>query len=406
MSWQDRLERVTHPDGRRLIGASFRGVAFFVSSSERSGGRRTVKHEFPGRDDPHVEDLGRVSRTFPIDGYVLGPDYITQRDALISACEDTSGPGELVHPYFGKKRVICTALSVRESSGDGGIAQFGLTFDEAPDKASIPVDATDFVEKVRASGAAAQKGTADEFAALYQAESVPGFALDSAIETVTDFTESLERASAPALKTQDELAQMALKVETLTDSIGTLARQPAEILAAYVECVTILADSTGDALDVLGALIQAYETPAVQPVPETTDTRIQEAANLRALTAALKTTLAIQQVIAATRADYESVDQALATRDAVTVRLDEQIELAGDVAFPGLLALRADFLAAVPSETTHARILQIERRVATPSIMIAYRLYGNVDKELDVVARNHARRPAFMAGTLQVLSDE
>jgi prophage DNA circulation protein len=44
--------------------ASFRGVIFHVETGGKSSGRRTVTHEYPKRDDPYAEDMGRVARHF------------------------------------------------------------------------------------------------------------------------------------------------------------------------------------------------------------------------------------------------------------------------------------------------------------------------------------------------------
>ena len=42
-----------------LRPASFRGVAFEVGSHSESGGRRVELHEYPLRDAPYAEDLGK-----------------------------------------------------------------------------------------------------------------------------------------------------------------------------------------------------------------------------------------------------------------------------------------------------------------------------------------------------------
>lgn len=47
MSWKNKLRP-----------ASFRGASFGVESHQTEQGRRTQVHEYPGRDDPYVEDLG------------------------------------------------------------------------------------------------------------------------------------------------------------------------------------------------------------------------------------------------------------------------------------------------------------------------------------------------------------
>jgi len=101
MAWQDRY-----------LDASFRGVPFFVDRANTSGGRKTVLHEFPERDLPFAEDLGRASRLFNVTGYIIGEDYFEQRDRLIAACFDKSGPGILIHPYYGSLTVNCQNLNI------------------------------------------------------------------------------------------------------------------------------------------------------------------------------------------------------------------------------------------------------------------------------------------------------
>ena len=89
----------------KLQPGSYRKAPFSVESSEASGGRRVVVHEFPGGDQPSTEDLGRRRHEYPLDVLVTGPDYMGLRDRLIEAL-DAPGPGELVHPYLGRKNVV------------------------------------------------------------------------------------------------------------------------------------------------------------------------------------------------------------------------------------------------------------------------------------------------------------
>ena len=60
----------------QLRRASFRGVPFEVTSSNLSIGRRTQTFEYPQRDDPFTEDMGRSKRTIRITAFVVGYDYI------------------------------------------------------------------------------------------------------------------------------------------------------------------------------------------------------------------------------------------------------------------------------------------------------------------------------------------
>jgi prophage DNA circulation protein len=67
----------------RMQPASFRGAGFLVEGHDGEVGRRLAVHEYPERDLPYAEDLGRKARVFKITGLVIGPDYMAQRDALL-----------------------------------------------------------------------------------------------------------------------------------------------------------------------------------------------------------------------------------------------------------------------------------------------------------------------------------
>ena len=45
-----------------LNQASFRGVPFAVYGGDARFGRRLALHEYPGRDKPYIEDMGRSTR--------------------------------------------------------------------------------------------------------------------------------------------------------------------------------------------------------------------------------------------------------------------------------------------------------------------------------------------------------
>ncbi len=119
---------------RTGVQASFRGAQFKIEVGGQAGGRRNVTHEFPERDTPFTEDMGRRARRYPITGYIVcGPllaDYRPGRDALIAMCE-MSGPGTLVHPTLGTMQVCCDTYAVSETRERGGIATFEMVFVEA-----------------------------------------------------------------------------------------------------------------------------------------------------------------------------------------------------------------------------------------------------------------------------------
>ena len=114
-----------------LLPGSFRGVPFGIDGhSARIAGRRAQTHEYPGRDEPYTEDLGKRTKSFTLEAWVVGDLYIINREALILAC-NLSGPGWLVHPYLGIRLVVCTSCDVTERTDEGRMARFNLEFVEA-----------------------------------------------------------------------------------------------------------------------------------------------------------------------------------------------------------------------------------------------------------------------------------
>lgn len=405
MTWAADLRRVTI-GGRQLIGASFRGVAFFVDTAERGGGRRAVVHEFPLRDDPFVEDLGRRARTFRVDGYVLGDDYLAQRDALLSQLEDVSGPGELVHPYHGVRRAICISVSVRESRSEGGFAAFSIEFAEAPAQALTPTEVKDAPVLVAAAADVAATATVAELEDEFDITTLPAFALTSAEDALGEAAAALGQALGPVIQGAQELAEFTGRIALITTQLTSLVRAPGDAVTALRAAITGLVDTASAAPEAFfAALLEAAGVDMGPEVEATTATRAREAANQTALIAALRRTLAIEAARIAPVVPFQTIDDATAARDQVAAILEAEAATAGDIAYPALVDLRSELLRAVPGGQAFARVVTVTRSSPIPSLLLTYQLYGSVDLEADVIGRNAVAHPGFLAGDLKVLSD-
>lgn len=129
---------------------SFRGIQFRVDAAGRASGRRAATHEFPHRDMPYTEDLGRRVVKIMVTGYVIaGPglkDYIPDRNRLVNALEEPEA-GQLILPrVMGDgtavviKQVVVDTYSVTERREKGGYAEFEMTFIEQGNPVSMLVD--------------------------------------------------------------------------------------------------------------------------------------------------------------------------------------------------------------------------------------------------------------------------
>jgi len=118
--WRDRLIR----------GWSFRGVPFHCEQQSRASGRRNVEHEYPKRDDPYAEDMGRHAIRYTITGYLIGPNYLAEKISLMHALEAPEA-GTLVDPLTGSVLMMCERYSVVETRDKGGYCVFEMSFAEA-----------------------------------------------------------------------------------------------------------------------------------------------------------------------------------------------------------------------------------------------------------------------------------
>jgi hypothetical protein len=126
------IRGISNPWRDRWQNAKFRDAGFFVETGARGGGRRVALHQYPKRNDPYAEDMGRTANRFMVQGYVIGPNYLDLRDALIGALEQ-DGPGvlRLPLPYLmSDVQVMVQTYSVTEARERGGMCQIDMDFVE------------------------------------------------------------------------------------------------------------------------------------------------------------------------------------------------------------------------------------------------------------------------------------
>lgn len=405
MSWLDDLTRVTFPGGRRVIGASFRGVPFYVDSSDRTGGRRVVTHAFPGRDVPFIEELGRSTSSIRVDAFVFGDDVATQRSNLLAALEDVSGPGELVHPQYGRLQAVCAGLTIREATREGRVARFQIDFQIQHDEQTAPVETPDLEADVEAASSEAAVATETALTNTYDTSASPSYAVASLQAELINRTEGLRAALGRVVETTAELARLELETNSLVSQASTLIRSPADALDAFLTVLGSVSDTIASSPGrVVEALVETYGVPDQPPPVGSSAISATETANLAALTSALKQTLIVEASRILPSVAYETTDDARSGVATIVGLIDEQAETASDDVYAKLMDLRGAVSRAVPGDAVLARIIVVKRVLADPSLLVTYRLYGSVAREAQIIARNSAPDPGFIAGDIEALS--
>jgi prophage DNA circulation protein len=124
----------------QLQQASFGGVPFGVLGADATFGRRQAVHQYPFKDKPWVEDLGKSVRRINLTGFLIensaiygGGDVISQRDALIAVVE-SPGASTLIHPTLGRLDANAASVTVSERWDQGRYFEVRFVFIEAGER--------------------------------------------------------------------------------------------------------------------------------------------------------------------------------------------------------------------------------------------------------------------------------
>lgn len=410
MTWRAQMGRVTLPDGRVLVAGSFRGVPFRTVDAEIKVGRRNVVNEYPQRDLPYVDDLGRKARRFVVEAYVIGENYFAERDALIEAFEG-KGSGELNHPRYGLRKVSVEGdVSVKESPDKGGMARISVTFVE--DASNIfPKAVENTVARVEATANAADEATQAAFAKEFSVEGpsvLATQALKGLTSTVAGLLQTVRLVTSVA-----GLATIVGLVGGLTSNLAALIRTPVvlaqSLRSIYAQLVQELQRPLSAFAELQSVFLANERSPAValsgstrarSLTNDTARADLQRRLSLTNQARVLAVAIANTDVIATS-------DQAVALRDALVAQIDAELEV-NDPSAEVTKALTNVRAAVVRDVAARAEFLQSRAtytpQAVLPALVLAHRIYQDATRAEELVARNGVRHPAFVpARSLEIL---
>jgi prophage DNA circulation protein len=397
MTWRDQLQK-----------ASFRGIAFEVESDDATFGRRVETHEYPQRDMPYVEDLGRKARERNLTAFIVGDDYMTKRDELLGALEK-AGPGELVHPYYGRMMVSVINARVSHSFRDGGMCSFQISFIESGDLAyPAAVNSTATQSQIAADDL--QSACIADFTDNFTVDNLPDFAVQDAITGFGGALTSIDSALTSAG------VVLANPLSLLSDDMATLVRTPAELanlfFAIYAKGAAVLnvASGLGDvnALNMLNTLTTLRLSSIFNTTHTAgrTPTRVQMVQNSKAIETMVRQSLIVQAAGMTATMPLPVYDDAMVLKAEILSTIDAEVETASDSTYLVLKTLRSKTYADITARTQGAASLQnIAPNEVMPALVLAYDLYEDTGREVEITDRNKVRHPGFVpANPIKVLS--
>jgi prophage DNA circulation protein len=390
MSWIDRYRE-----------ASFRNVKFFVSSHEKSGGRRGVVHEFPNQDDPTVEDMGRRARKFNIDAYVLGDDYDLLRNELLEAIEQR-GAGTLVHPYLGTMQVVCLGYNLRETSGETRVARFDLQFVQTAEKVASPSSIVDTTGQALRSRELGLKAAQTALINAYSLDQKPFSITQNVVKSVEAAIKTIEKQkniSRQLTEFSRNLINIQGKILELVYSAEELAEALVDLIAFGTDLINMIPDTAEIQFEEVMNLYQ--ELSAQLPEPKSVDDPSILVLHLTQQAAIICAAgLAVQL-------EYDSGASAKQFQDRVFEGLDALIQTTtDDDLYSALINLRRDTANDLDQRAVSLpNLVEYTPNYTTTVLTLSHLLYGNIDSADEIAARNGVQHPGVVMGgrTLEIL---
>lgn len=413
----------------QLQPASFRGVPFEVEASGITVGRRTVVHEYPQRDRPYIEDMGRATRNITLQCFVVGSDYLEQAQALMHELEEP-GPGTLIHPWLGEMEVTITSVSELLFDQGLGVASVTITATEAGDLEFPAVTADEDTEALEAADAV-EKSAVDKFCEDFDLSTINDW-IDSALEG--SLLDALNFVSAGDL---GKLFDYAEGVANLADKAMALLSTDPKIFAIRLagalglsRWATTVSAWRGVAKslknlcrhDKLKARTKAYAERKGEPMSDVTRQVMKSQAAIETLVRQLliaqmvgvSTLVATSKDVSSPdgeedmRTTTRSYDEIVELRDELCQVLDDELLMEeNDEMYQVLDEARTaifDVLTHKADALQHVVIVKPDD--VFPAVVLAYDYHDDADRDLEIARRNGVEHEGFCpASELRVLSE-
>jgi prophage DNA circulation protein len=403
----------------------FLGFPFKIARERGEGGRRGPLHEYPDRDEPYFEDLGRRARRWELNVYFVGPTADLQADLWDKLLwKGTTGP--LILPRLRRERVKAQTWSYDRDAGKGNWVSCQVTFVEAGQN-QFPAPSTSWPHALLEAALDARTAFADALGGALELIGLDGTLSQEALESLVGDALALGEVLtvvaqvAGGLAPSSALASAGLLVAAYT---GGLSVATLDTVVLATSTVTLLAgwsdalagpsperSARSRAIDGLfGVYDQAasddwYAPGALSPL------QAIQVANQAAFSQGIRRAALAEVARHAASLDFASYDDAAALRERLADAFDDEINFSTvpDGARARLLDLRSATLQAISAAgADKAKLVPYAVPRPRPALALAQLFYGDDSdvpaRAAELVARTGAIHPAFLPARGERLS--
>lgn len=427
MSWRTKASW-----SDELYPASFRGVPFEVDADDGSFGRRGQLFEFPKRDKPAVEDMGRAARTMSLTAYVIGKDWMSKRDKLVKAIEQF-GPGKLVHPFYGTMTVsIIEPAKVSHSSSEGRMCRISFSFVETGEF-EFPTVGRATRNKLFNSNSALADYLNNLFSG-FSMSGLPDFAQSGILADVSGYMDTIDEAftmldsgisAASRLLKGDLSVIFSGSSMTFVTRLQSMWRSATRLSGDSKSLLKLIKGLTGVTLGHDLSPRGVWKTSSISTQHRVAKSnQIAQAVRVSALsTTAYAVTLltsqsAKSQTVASVPAVadtdttsttvYPSYTELKDLRATLNAALDKELSrITDDGLFLALQQVRTDINMDIADRlATATKTITRTPSAVLPAVVLAYQWFGDATRADEIIQRNDIAHPGFVPATALTVAQE
>lgn len=392
---------------KRLRRAAFSGQVFYVESASDESGQRVATTPIPNALWVN-ESFGPAPRKFEVEAYLTGSFCYARAEALGRMAESRH-LGRLLLPDLPAPVMVRLTKARREFRRDKlGFAAISLEAVADPPKQNAGLSANVLQIRIFSLGGLISAALGGFVSAAFSLVGQVSTVIDAALGAVTGVVGDLVAlAGAVGLA---PLAQAAFDaaIGNVFGAVLDFAANPVAFALSVAQAAIVLGDEA-DPARLAQAIVQAGR-PADPPAPYVSQgsavTIAQNAGHALTMTAAIRA-LALGEAMA--RRDYADRPEAIEARAVMTAVFDDALARIGpsgtDLAreLASMQGLLAELVRR--QEADIAPLIEVALPVSLPSLVWAYRLYGDPSRADELARRAGAPNPAFLPASFTALSN-
>lgn len=406
------------PDENKILSGFFKSIPIRIISASVTGGRKTIKKEFPNRDTQTIEDLGLQPRSYSLEILVADvgkakeneeptQDYFDYRDALIAAIEN-KGVGILIHPFYGRiENVVATNYSINENFTAFGRSTISVTFD-VNDGTGIPVESETALSQIVKRREVVDKEVIDDITDNFSVSNVFQNNFIAAQNKINQIIDSAIDATSFIGAASDQINSFNRFIGGLSDNVNSLIVAPNNLALSISNLFSNIDGLFGTAENTAKSFINlfGFGDNDEDDIATTTAERIERKENTAVLNQAVNVETLSYAYVSVAQIDFETVAQIESAEQELEVQYDAIVNNVN--ANPDVNATLTDMRIVVQQFFDEQRlsakqVISVFTNI-TSARLLSYQYYAESESGEDIIALNGITDVSFIDGDIDILT--